>query len=96
MIQNRVFSVSFHRKMQLRSPFCITHCTSQDDTVHAPLPAGGKRGGKERYMIRRIYVTLHHHRISDKESNILIYINNENNDEMPGHAHAGHGKQSAG
>ena len=38
MIQNCVFSVSFHRKSQLKSPFCITHCTFQDDTV--PPPAG--------------------------------------------------------
>ena len=42
MIQKRVFSVSFHRKSQLKSPFCITHCTSKDDTVLSPNWQEGK------------------------------------------------------
>ena len=33
MIQNCVFSVSFHRKLQRKSPFCIIHCTSQGKTA---------------------------------------------------------------
>ena len=47
MIQNRVFSVSFHRKMQLKSPFCIIHCISQDDTVHASCRQEGKEEARK-------------------------------------------------
>lgn len=47
MIQNRVFSVSFHRKLQLKSPFCITHCTSQDDTIYPSCRQEGKEEARK-------------------------------------------------
>lgn len=47
MIQNCVFSVSFHRKSQLKSPFGIIHCTSQDDTVHASCRQEGKEEARK-------------------------------------------------